>query len=1010
MCAAQWAIPETSVCLLCLGCVVSIQVASSKGKGSCASVSQGSLIVSDGAGDDGGALRERISDLENLLYQCMEAQTSAENKCEQLIAIKAEALDRAEAAVKEESELFSSLKMQLKLKTESIKHLTSKKAPSTAAPADPEANAVPPDPQRVSELEREVKELKSEIDALRMAANAPITDHPEYRELHTALSRADLAMRSEGHFIVQTSSLNQGLVKLFPNPDLEQRKHLNAMAAEVRNQFMQAIKDKKELCDELAVLRASGRDDRCGSLSSSASMGAVLSPGAQARVATMTTPVRKVFENTRLQMWREEQDFDARRRLLQEELDNTKREVMALQQQLESAHRKADLASMELEELKPSLRRLSGADLGDAASEIERIAKRAAEARMSCETEKQSRQAAEAALNTSEQLAAQLAAARSELEEAGKREAKLRHQLEAAEYAVAASERRANKQQRASLAADPGRLAQLQDENEQLQVKLARLQDEYESRKEEFAFLEGKVERNTKQFAELEAAGERVAEELGSCKALLAGEQARVKDLEVQLQQVASGDGAKEGLVLALKEAEKAVAELERRLEESQKNEEELRDGLAHQQAVHEALQKEASIAQEVLKETMKTLEGKNTMLEQLHADFNDKTTEAKELSDRVDALLADLDHTNRAMEDMRRRHEALIDDREGIEHSHQAQMDEMMCELKKRQERIDALEKEVEGASQRAKKAEHRLSDVEANVSDAAKVKSENKSLQATITQRDNELFEINFEVKGMQSKIKLLETERDELQASLGEVAHVRDEQQARGDKLQQQLAAAHADLETSQQEVGKLMGEHADEQGKAQQLAAKCSALEDEMRRLQLLATQATHRAEAAEAGKAAAGEEDSGKAAELAALQSQMEGWIDDMRALKEQEEAAREECVAAAKTLKEVREEKDKVEQALGEAQARVEELNAINTKLIGHSNAKQKVQHVVKMKEENNELHVSLKKAQSELSKVNWGVGGEEIMLQRPVCHRVRVAPWLVRACVLSLGQGRVYM
>jgi len=39
-----------------------------------------------------------------------------------------------------------------------------------------------------------------------------------------------------------------------------------------------------------------------------------------------------------------------------------------------------------------------------------------------------------------------------------------------------ASERRANKQQRASLAADPGRLAGVQAENEQLQLKLATLQ------------------------------------------------------------------------------------------------------------------------------------------------------------------------------------------------------------------------------------------------------------------------------------------------------------------------------------------------------------------------------------------------------------------------------------------------------------------------------------------------------------------------------------------------------
>ena len=62
------------------------------------------------------------------------------------------------------------------------------------------------------------------------------------------------------------------------------------------------------------------------------------------------------------------------------------------------------------------------------------------------------------------------------MEEAHKREGTLRHQLEAAEYAVAASERRANKQQRSSLSADPTRLAQLAEENEQLQLRLSHLQ------------------------------------------------------------------------------------------------------------------------------------------------------------------------------------------------------------------------------------------------------------------------------------------------------------------------------------------------------------------------------------------------------------------------------------------------------------------------------------------------------------------------------------------------------
>ena len=45
---------------------------------------------------------------------------------------------------------------------------------------------------------------------------------------------------------------------------------------------------------------------------------------------------------------------------------------------------------------------------------------------------------------------------------------------------------------------------------------------------------------------------------------------------------------------------------------------------------------------------------------------------QVKELSDKLDATLSDLDHSNTAKEDMRRRHEALIDDRESVERDHQ--------------------------------------------------------------------------------------------------------------------------------------------------------------------------------------------------------------------------------------------------------------------------------------------------------------------------------------------------
>ena len=382
-------------------------------------------------------------------------------------------MQRIEAQLAADNDMFNSLKMQLKLKTESVKHLASKKNASAAGGTAVES-------ERVAELEHELQQLRCEIAELKKAQDAPMSNHPEFRLMMMENSKLVLATRASGAFVVE-SNVTSGCVKLTPNPETEERQHLEKMAREVRDQFMNAVRDKKALVEELAAVRASvsSSSRRLSGAPGPISVGSVMSPSSQASLAAMTTPERKTFESVRLQMWRDEQAFEARRKRLEEELDTTKREMIALQTQLSSAVRRADFAEMELEELKPSIRRLSvGGDKGgsDAASEIERIAKRAAEARMSCESEKQGRAAAEAALHSNAKLEGELRAAEHALEEANKREATLRHQLEAAEYAVAASERRANKQQRASLAADPGRLAQLQEDNEQLQLKLANLQ------------------------------------------------------------------------------------------------------------------------------------------------------------------------------------------------------------------------------------------------------------------------------------------------------------------------------------------------------------------------------------------------------------------------------------------------------------------------------------------------------------------------------------------------------
>ena len=58
-------------------------------------------------------LRERISALENLLYQSMETQAEAEHRCLQLVETSSQSLQRCEMALNADNDLFSSLKMQV---------------------------------------------------------------------------------------------------------------------------------------------------------------------------------------------------------------------------------------------------------------------------------------------------------------------------------------------------------------------------------------------------------------------------------------------------------------------------------------------------------------------------------------------------------------------------------------------------------------------------------------------------------------------------------------------------------------------------------------------------------------------------------------------------------------------------------------------------------------------------------------------------------------------------------
>eukprot|EP00960_Hanusia_phi_P058190 763808-Hanusia_phi.AAC.2 len=159
--------------------------------------------------------------------------------------------------------------------------------------------------------------------------------------------------------------------------------------------------------------------------------------------------------------------------------------------------------------------------------------------------------------------------------------------------------------------------------------------------------MESKLQRLNAELLEHEERSSEQAAALEQAATQLSSSNERLLEAESKLQELYNGkegsgelvEGARREAERRAEEAERRAEEAESRLAESMKNEGELRDGLSHQQAVHEALQKETMIGQEVLKETLKNLESKSLLLEQTQAELNDKMSEIIELRDKVFSL-----------------------------------------------------------------------------------------------------------------------------------------------------------------------------------------------------------------------------------------------------------------------------------------------------------------------------------------------------------------------------------
>jgi len=451
------------------------------------------------------------------------------------------------------------------------------------------------------------------------------------------------------------------------------------------------------------------------------------------------------------------------------------------------------------------------------------------------------------------------------------------------------------------------------------------MQEEFEGAKEACAFHENKVTKLEAQRGAMQKTHAQMEDDAATLEHT-------IKEMQNRLD-----------LLLAGTDHTQVYAEVDRRasdmglaLKASSSKELELQQGLTHLQGVHEALLKENEISQEVLEETLLNLQGKEADLNKETGRYNDKLSECLELTEQLEMSLTDQDRKEALLTDVNRRYQALVDDREGLEKTHQAQMEEMMGELRSRKGRAMA---------QAAGNEENpRFSSVESAQAEVAR-------LRGVMQAKEEEGFEGNFELQSAQSKAKLVETQRDQVKARLEDEAHKLQEAEA-------QLAKLHAEADTAAAELREARA--AAELHEAE--ATRCRA---ELR----VAQEAVGEAGAVvEAGKGGVeGQEVAEK--ELEALRKDMSSWLQDMQVLKESENRAKEEVAAAHEEKDVVERERNTLMVSLDMASSQIDELNATNSKLIGHHNAAQKVQHTMKIKEENNTLKASNQKAVSDLAK-----------------------------------------
>mmetsp|Transcript_43005 Transcript_43005/g.104924 ORF Transcript_43005/g.104924 Transcript_43005/m.104924 type:complete len:446 (-) Transcript_43005:54-1391(-) len=434
------------------------------------------------------------------------------------------------------------------------------------------------------------------------------------------------------------------------------------------------------------------------------------------------------------------------------------------------------------------------------------------------------------------------------------REKQLNSQLQAAEFALSVMEARGASGRKSLGEVDACAKLQLaQEEVEKLQVKMQELSEEYDNKREEYAFREKTILKLEEQVSALVA---------------------KTKEQAAIIEQTASGET-------------RDNADLVRELAE-------LKESLDKSHMTYEATKKELDIVAEVLRTTQSQLESKEEALDKAKRDAVETGSEMRELKSALDAALAECDKVSGMLAETKRRHEALIDDREGTEQRHQKEQDEMMSELKRRQAIITKLEAELASAKESADQSSKRLSVAEVQAGEAADLRAQLDDLKKQADGKDSEMFEVNFELQSAQRNLKLAAGENEEMEARLEETYQAcleqkkliddqkrdLDKSEEENGRLKEAMSQAEESLAAKTKECDTLTGELGNVHSKVQQLT---SVAEASAKRV-LEVERAKEEAVAKGARGDALEKELDAKANEVSVLKGQMNDWIEEMKVM------------------------------------------------------------------------------------------------------------------------------